>query len=59
MIVGSEFGWSAVSDEPMTWDDFQIARQLLAEQRVGRRIRQIEAEEDAAFDAVKAQLSRG
>ena len=42
----------------MSWRDFLLARQYLAEERVGRRIRQVEAEEDAAFEAAKAALSK-
>ncbi len=57
--MASRYGWSAVSDEPMDWTEFSIARQLLAEERVGTRVREAEAAEDAAFAAAKAALSRG
>ena len=59
MIVGSRFGWSAVSDEPMGWEDFQTALRLLAEERVGTLVRQAEAQEDAAFGAAREALTRG
>lgn len=49
MIVGSRFGWSAVSAEPMDWTEYHLARQLLGEERVGTRLRAAAAEEDAAF----------
>ena len=58
MIVGLEFGWSAVSREPMDWADFQLARQLLAEVQVGRKLRSAVAEEDDAFAASIAAMSR-
>jgi hypothetical protein len=58
VIVASQFGWSAVSDQPMTWDQFQRARQLLAEERVGKRLRQPAYAEDEDFAAAQALLSR-
>lgn len=56
MIVGARFGWSAISDSPMDWEQFQRARQLLAEERVGRLIREAEATEDAAFAASREAM---
>jgi len=39
----------------MNWTEFATARQLLAEETLGRAIRRIEAAEDSEFaDAVKA-----
>jgi hypothetical protein len=35
----------------MTLEEFDAARQLLAEETVGRVQREIEAQEDAAFEA--------
>ena len=35
----------------MTWQEFAAARQLLAEETVGRVLRQAEAAEDAEFNA--------
>ena len=34
----------------MNWEEFAAARQLLAEETLGRVVRQIESEEDAAFN---------
>lgn len=59
MIVGSRFGWGAVSPEPMDWTEYQIAVRLLAEERVGTRVREAEAQEDAAFQAARKSLARG
>ena len=59
MIVARSFGWSAVSDEPMDWTDYHLARQLLAEEKVGTRTRQAEADEDGAFAAAKNLIPRG
>lgn len=58
MIVAAQFGWSSVSDVPMDWVQFQRARQLLAEERVGRRLRQVEAAEDQTFAASRAAMTR-
>ena len=58
MIVAAQFGWSAVSDQPMDWEQFQRARQLLAEERVGRHLRQAGAIEDNDFAASRAALTR-
>ena len=39
----------------MNWAEFAVARQLLAEETVGRAVRRIEAAEDSEFDmALKA-----
>lgn len=35
----------------MNWEEFAAARQLLAEETLGRVVRQIEEQEDAAFNA--------
>lgn len=51
MIVAREFGWAAVSDSPMDWETFGLARLLLAEERAGRRVRMAQALEDAAFES--------
>ena len=42
----------------MTWEEFYAARLLLGEERVGSRIEQIEADEDAAFER-SARMLRG
>lgn len=49
-------GWSAVSDRPMDWPTFALARQLLSEMRVGSRIREAQAVEDAEFKHTKTAL---
>ena len=36
MIVASQFGWTAVSTEPMTIYDLLLAAQLMSEERVGK-----------------------
>jgi hypothetical protein len=43
----------------MDWDDFQLARQLLLEERVGVRVRGAVAEEDAEFAAAASAIRRG
>ena len=47
----------------MTWDEAKAALQLLAEERVGTRVRAVEAREDAEFarskDVVKREAARG
>jgi hypothetical protein len=40
----------------MTWEEFAVARQLLAEETLGRAVRRVEAEEDAAFAAAARYL---
>lgn len=52
MIVASQFGWSAVSREPMDWTEYHLARQLMAEERVGKHQRAAVAQEDAEFSAL-------
>jgi hypothetical protein len=42
----------------MNWKQFALARQHLAEREVGRIYREIEAQEDAMFEASARQLSR-
>ena len=42
----------------MTWDDAKAALQLLAEERVGTRVREMQAREDARFERSKAALRR-
>lgn len=49
MIVARHFGWSAVSDQPMDWETFALARQLLTDETVGRAVRSMADAEDAAF----------
>ena len=55
MIVASQYGWSAVSREPMDWTEYHLARQLLAEERVGKYQRAAKAEEDADFSALQSK----
>lgn len=42
----------------MSWPDFLLARQLLAEERVGARVREASHEEDGDFAAAASILSR-
>ena len=42
----------------MSWSDFMAARQLLAEERVGTRVREAAHEEDGDFAAAASVLSR-
>ncbi len=56
MIVAHQFGWSAVSDAPMDWAEYQLALELLTQERAGRRARQVKAEEDAEFQASRKAL---
>lgn len=43
----------------MGWEDFFLARQLLAEETVGHSLREAKAAEDAAFRDTKTHLTRG
>lgn len=52
------FGWSAVSSEPMTWRDFALARQQQVEERIGTRIREMRAREDAQAHETGARIAR-
>lgn len=40
----------------MTYEDFAYARQLLAEERLGRNVRQVQAQEDDDFTAAVRAL---
>jgi hypothetical protein len=42
----------------MTWAEFNAARQFIAEERIGARVRQTAAIEDGAFAAAAAALSK-
>ena len=42
----------------MDWAEFSAARQLLAEERVGRNVRAADTAEDEAFEAARAALTR-
>lgn len=42
----------------MTWEQFRAARLVLAEQRLGKRIRADAEREDAAFDAAADALRK-
>lgn len=42
----------------MSWDDFYAARLLLAEERVGTRVQEIEDEEDRALARARQFASR-
>jgi hypothetical protein len=43
----------------MTWQDFALACQLLVEERIGTRVREAKAAEEAKFKAAAATLPRG
>ena len=57
MILATRFGGFAAVDA-MTWGDYNAARQLIAEERVGTRARASAALEDAAFSAARQALTR-
>lgn len=40
----------------MTFEEYMAARQLLAEERIGTRLREQVAQEDTAFDAARKHL---
>lgn len=42
----------------MSWQDYALARQHLVEQRIGTRVRQAKAEEDASASAARKALSK-
>jgi len=42
----------------MDWDEFQMARQLLLEERVGKHVREAKAQEDAEFLSTRSAISR-
>jgi len=56
VIVARRFGWSAVSDRPMDWEEFMLARQLLTDETVGRAVRAAAEAEDASFKRTKKRL---
>lgn len=58
MIIGLEYGWGAVSDRPMDWAEFRAARLLLAEGKLGWRVREQERDEDEAWAELK-RATRG
>jgi len=58
VIVGHQFGWAAVSSEPMDWETFELGRQLLLEINSGRRVREAKAIEDAEYAASRSAISR-
>ena len=43
----------------MSWEDFNLARQLLVEERIGTRIREAKAAENAKAQAAAKHLPRG
>jgi hypothetical protein len=47
LAVAAEFGWAAISSQPMDWEDYSLARKYLVEHRIGTRIREQKAIEDA------------
>lgn len=56
-IVASRFGgFDAV--RRMSWAEYNAARTLIAEERLGTRVRQVEAAEDAAFAAARSLLAK-
>lgn len=57
--MASRFGWAAVADAPMDWSQYSAALQLLAEERVGTRVREAQSAEDAAFAASRRAITRG
>lgn len=42
----------------MTWQEFAVSRQFLAEERVGKAVRQVAEEEDAIFARNRAVLQQ-
>ena len=57
LAVAERFGWQAVSGgEPMTYEVFAAASQLLLERKVGKLIRQAEALEDRQVASTIRQL---
>lgn len=42
----------------MDWAEFQMARQLLAEETLGRVVREVASLEDAEFAASKSAMSK-
>lgn len=43
----------------MSWPEYRAARQLLAEERLGKRVREVKAEEDDEFAAARRALRKG
>lgn len=50
-------GFTAIS--LMTWQEYALARQLLVEERIGTRIRESQANEDAQASANAKAIQRG
>jgi hypothetical protein len=53
--VAAEFGGFDAIDR-MTWEDYALARQYLVEHRIGTRLREQRAVEDAQAKAAKKAL---
>jgi hypothetical protein len=58
LIVASRFGWAAVSDEPMDHHDFLMAAQLIAEQDIGKLLREQEREEQQQMRRNRENMKR-
>lgn len=53
------FGWAAVhGPQRMDWPTYAAARQYIAEQRIGVRIRDAERAEDAEFNESRSNMER-
>lgn len=58
MIVASQFGWSAVSREPMDWYDMLLAAQLMSEERFGKAYRRAVRETAESEQEARSRLLR-
>lgn len=57
-IIGSRFGWAAVSPVPMDWVEFMSARQLMSEERLGTAHRAVAQADQETVDATKAAMRK-
>lgn len=58
MIVASQFGWEAVSREPMDMYDLLLAAQLMSEERVGTVLRKRAREQAGHEHEARSRLLR-
>ncbi len=56
-VLAARYGGFAAVRQ-MSWAEYQAARTLLAEERLGSRVRQAEAAEDVAFAAARTLLAK-
>lgn len=56
--MAARFGWAAVSDRPMTFPQYALARQFVTEETIGTQLRKMKREEDAQFAASVSSMQK-